>query len=141
MDYLWLKSLHIAAVIVWIAGLLVAALTLAARCDSAIDHRRSMDWLEKVRRWDRRVTSPAMVLVWAFGLVLAMQGGWFPSAWLTAKLALVLVLSALHGSISGRLRRSGCVDVGLPPRIVRHAPAAAVGLMLAVVILVVVKPF
>ena len=59
-----------------------------------------------VYRWDRRVTNPALGLVWLLGLTLAWQGGWFSAHWLWAKLVLVTVLSALHGNQSATLRRT-----------------------------------
>ncbi|WP_412770330.1 CopD family protein [Rhizobium mesoamericanum] len=62
--------------------------------------------LEKVRAWDRRVTAPAMIIAWLTGLSLSMMGRWFPQGWLLVKLGLVLILSGLHGMMSGRLRRA-----------------------------------
>jgi len=47
----------------------------------------------------------AILLVWALGLTLALQGHWFRSVWLPAKLVIVLALSAWHGVQSGVLRR------------------------------------
>ncbi|MFC4726679.1 CopD family protein [Coralloluteibacterium thermophilus] len=141
MLYLWLKSLHIGAVIVWIGGMLAAtlALSVAARHGAG---QASADWLRDVLRWDRIATSPAMLLAWALGLALATQGGWFPSGWLLAKLVLVLALSALHGVVSGRLRRLvHAGDDGPASAVARHAPPTVVGLALAVVILVAIKPF
>lgn len=138
MPYLWLKALHVAAAATWIGGLLVAALAVRALGASPGDGR---NWLDAVRRWDRRVTSPAMLLVWALGIAMAVQGGWFASRWLMAKLAVVLALSALHGVLSGTLRRAARDDgsattiAGLPAG---HLIVAAVG---AVAVLAVTKPF
>lgn len=60
---------------------------------------------QRIRRWDQAVTTPAMLLVWSFGLVVALSGGWLADGWLQAKLVLVVLLSALHGMQSGQLRR------------------------------------
>lgn len=113
MTYLLLKAGHVAAVIVWIGGMFAAALGAAPR-------------------WDRLVTTPAMLAAFAFGLALASTGGWFPQPWLIAKLAVVLGLAALHGILSGRLRR------GRPPP--AHAAPLIVACVVVVAVLAVVKP-
>ena len=58
-----------------------------------------------------------------------------------AKLTLVVLLSALHGMLSGTLRRLARADGSSPPALLRHAPAGVVAAVLAVVGLAVVKPF
>lgn len=140
MDYLWLKALHIAAVATWIGGLILAAATITALSASRSTLGRS-SVLDAVRRWDRRVTSPAMLLVWGLGLTLALQGGWFTAPWLLLKLALVLLLSALHGMLSGTLRRLASSDGPPASSILRHASPMIVLCVLVIVILVVIKPF
>jgi hypothetical protein len=54
---------------------------------------------------NRWLALPAMLLVWAFGLTLAVSAGWLSSPWLQVKLAFVALLSALHAIQSGQLRR------------------------------------
>ena len=141
MDYLWLKALHITAVMVWVGGMLLVAVTIigeGAKPGGGATDRSAM--LDSVRHWDRRVTAPAMLLVWALGLTLALQGGWFPAPWLIAKLVLVLGLSAVHGLLSGTLRRQGHVNAHSAPTRLTLGPAAIIMTCLAIVTLVVVKP-
>lgn len=142
MGYLWLKAFHIAAVVTWIGGMLVAAVTIAAFSGSGAATKGSdrAAALEAVRRWDHWVTSPAMLLVWALGLALALEGGWFAEPWLMLKLGFVLMLSGLHGVLSGTLRRLAQAD-WLPGPSLRHIPAAIVASVLVIVIVVVIKPF
>jgi putative membrane protein len=142
MGYLWLKALHIAAVVVWSGGMLAAAVAIAALSESRHAGEASVDaaMLETVRRWDRRVTSPAMLLVWALGLVLALQGGWFAEGWLKLKLPVVLLLSALHGMLSGSLRRLGRAGGAPLPSILRHSPAAIIVCIALIVMIAVTKP-
>jgi protoporphyrinogen IX oxidase len=93
-----------------------------------------------VRQWDRRVTAPAMLVAWIAGLLLAHQGHWFGNRWLTIKLACVIALTALHGVLAGRIRRR--LELGTsnsPPS--NLTLAGLFGLMAAIVLLVVVKPF
>lgn len=142
MLYLWLKALHVGAVLILLGGVLVLALTVAALSNSAGGaHAQDRGGLiEAVLRWDRRVTSPALGLVWALGIALAVMGGWFGSAWLIVKLCFVVFLSALHGVLSGSLRglaRGGSRSL---PRFLRVAPLLIVASAVAIAVLVIVKP-
>ena len=136
MSYLWLKAFHIAAVVTWIGGMLAVALTL-----TYLSGGRETDGrlATAIRRWDFRVTSPAILIVWALGLTLAELGGWFPQPWLMIKLVVVLALSALHGVLVGNLRRAAAGAT--PPAYLRYAAPAIVAGVVVVVSLVVVKPF
>ncbi len=103
MIYALTKAAHLVSLIVWIGGMVALALSLR-------DPVRS--FLQPLKTYDRFVTSPAMVATWVFGISLAMQGGWFAHSWLAIKIPLVVVLSGLHGVLTGKLRRavSGAID-------------------------------
>ena len=134
--YLWLKGLHVAAAMIFTGGVLAAATVLSARAVpvSTVCH---------LLRWQRRLTMPAMLLVWGLGLVLAMRGGWFAAGWLQAKLVMVIMLSGIHGIQSGRLRRlAGTADerntdVAALPRFMALLP---LGLVIGIAILAAAKP-
>ncbi|GJD96148.1 CopD family protein [Methylobacterium iners] len=130
--YTWLKALHVAAALVFVAGVLGVAVFLSASQDVNPAAARA------IRRWDMRVTTPAMILVWAFGLTLAVTGDWSRSGWLIAKLVLVVVLSGLHGMQSAKLRR---VSGGVSTRVLSplSAPFVVVS-CLGIAVLVIVKP-
>ena len=140
MVYLWLKALHITAVLVWVGGLFATAFMAATARRASHDGAGPTDSLEAIRRWDQRVTAPALLVVWGAGLTLAMQGGWFPARWLIVKLAVVVLLSALHGILSGSLRRLAQPDAVSLPSWMQHAPLLIVVGVTAIVLLVVVKP-
>jgi protoporphyrinogen IX oxidase len=132
--YPWIKALHVASALVFFAGLVLVSVLLWATSEDLAAPKRVVT---AVRRWDRAVTTPAMLLVWALGIVLASESHAFGDIWLQVKLAVVMFLSALHGVQSGKLRRmrqggsSGAWHAG--PVIVVSAVVIA--------ILVVVKPF
>ena len=139
MLYLWLKAFHIVAVVTWVGGLLLVAVALAA--SGPRPEGGTTVWLAAVRRWDRQVTSPAMLAAWALGLTLALQGGWFPSGWLTAKLVLVLGLSGFHGVLTGRLRRlAPGGHSGLSVPIHGFGAPSILAALLGIVVLVILKP-
>ena len=130
--YTWLKALHVAAAMIFVGGVLAAALFLRMIGPG------HADLVRRVRRWDQLVTTPAMLLVWALGLALALMGGWFRDGWLIAKLVFVVALSGAHGVQSAKLRRmSGCLPA--PPTSGLVAPLI-VGAAIAIAVLVVVKP-
>lgn len=131
IPYLWLKAAHVAAVLLFIGGLFAQTFALAVARENAA--------AALVARWDRRVTVPAMLVVWVTGATIAAEGAWFASPWLWAKLAFVLALTGLHGVQSGRLRRLPGGDQPGPPPI-RVAALIAVSVA-SIALLVVAKPF
>ncbi|RQR61858.1 hypothetical protein DIE07_07385 [Burkholderia sp. Bp9002] len=133
MSYLLLKAAHVLAVITFAGGLLM--LSVCVRIANLAVHRA-------VRRWDRAVTAPALAFVWITGIALALHGHWFGNAWLSAKLVVVVGLSALHGMLAGTLRRMARDDLVVVPKPWLGQAAGAVVIATGIVVgLVVVKPF
>lgn len=132
--YPWLKALHVASALVFVAGVLSVAgfLKLSARTSTDLKVMAAT-----VRRWDRQLTTPAMLMVWIFGLLLGASGSWFGSGWLELKLILVIVLSGVHGMQSARLRRMSLGTPSSPP----GRPGMLLAILLGIAILAVVKPF
>jgi protoporphyrinogen IX oxidase len=133
MSYLWIKALHVGAIILWIAGMVLQCTAQPLSLEPRL--------LEALRQWDRRVSAPAMLVAWITGLFLANQGHWLGNRWLTIKLACVIALAALHGLLAGRLRRrleSGTSNSPPPSNLTL---AGLFGLTAGIVLLVVVKPF
>ena len=100
--YLWLKALHIIAVIAWMAGMLYLPRLFVYHCDAEPGSRQSETFKVMERRLLKAIINPAMIAAWALGLWLAWIGpdaryGWFAAHWLWGKLALVLVMSGMHG--------------------------------------------
>jgi putative membrane protein len=85
--------------------------------------------------------NPAMIATWIFGLWLAIQGGWFASGWLHAKLALVIAMSGLHGYLAATTRRFAANTNTKSARFYRVLNEVPTLVMIGIVILVVVKPF
>ncbi len=138
--YLWVKAAHVIAVIFWMAGMLMLPRFFVYHWQAAPGSAEDEAWRERERRLLRIVVNPAMVLAWILGLLLAAHLG-FAGGWLHAKLVAVLLLSAYHGMLA-RWRRA--FATGRYPhgerffRITGELPALFV---IAIVVLVVVKPF
>ncbi len=137
MIYPWFKAAHIFAMVLWMSGMVFVALALSHAATVDLRDRRA---LTALRRWDRLVTTPSMLAVWLLGLIMAQSAGWWTSGWLQIKLALVFVLSGVHGVLAGRLRRlAGAPEGSLPQRIALFVPAMLC-LLAAVILLAVLKP-
>ena len=140
--YLWLKGLHLAAVLTWVGGLVLLGVTTAAlrlvKDSVLLPHEKRLG--TAILHWDRRVTTPAMLAVWALGIGLASWGGWFGALWLNAKLPIVVALSGLHGVLAATLRRHVEQSERPAPRWIRHAPVIAIVGVVAIALLVTIKP-
>ncbi|CAO3357654.1 CopD family protein [Azospirillum melinis] len=143
--YIWLIGLHVTAVTLWILGMSAAAILISALDATTAAEDGPARLLRAMGRWERRVTSPAMGLAWLLGITLVVVGGWGFEPWLVAKLVIVTALSALHGKIAAGLRRLG--DAAFGPdarpvsRLLRFSPLAVIAGAIAIVTLVVVKPY
>ncbi|QWT22062.1 CopD family protein [Bacillus sp. NP157] len=140
MYYLYCKALHIFAVLLWLSGMVLVSVTFAALAKTERSHTSFSSALSQIAWWDRHVTSPAMLLAWALGLFMAVKGGWFAQHWIVVKIVLVVGLSALHGMLSGKLRRLVRDSTLLLPR--QRGVLISLGVTtLVILLLVVVKPF
>jgi len=97
--------------------------------------------LKAVRRWDQRVTSPAMGLAWVLGVALIYVGGWHAAGWLLVKLVFVLLLSALHGLHSGYLRRLADVPEQEASAMLKYSGPLTIAAIVIIAVMVVAKPF
>jgi putative membrane protein len=141
--YPWLKALHIIAVIAWMAGLLYLPRLFVYHAGVAPGSDQAQLFTTMERRLYRGIMTPALLMTLLFGgLLLAVPGlvSW-SSGWLHAKLLLVLGLLVAH-FLMGKWRRdfaaaSNRHGAGFY-RAVNEVPTL---IMIAIVILVVVKPF
>jgi putative membrane protein len=141
MLYEILKALHIVSVIAWMAGLLYLPRLFVYHADTEKGSQQSETFKVMERRLLRGIMNPAMILVWAFGLAIAWKGEWWLAHWLHAKLALVVVLTGVH-QLYGRWRKDFEADRNVrPARFYRWWNEVPTVLMIAIVFLVVLKPW
>lgn len=139
--YLWVKAFHVIAVIAWMAGMLYLPRLFVYHTEAEPGSDASETFKVMERRLLRAIINPAMAAVWVLGLWLAWRGFGFSGGWLHAKIGLVVAMSAVHGYYS-RAVRMFAEDRNTRSarhwRIMNEVPTL---LMIAIVILVVVKPF
>src|SRR2546428_11076712 len=94
--YLWLKALHVIAIIAWMAGMLYLPRLFVYHCGAPPGSPQSETFKVMERRLLKVIINPAMVVSWALGLWLGWRGSWLETGGLHAKIILVLLLSAFH---------------------------------------------
>jgi len=139
--YDWIKAAHVIAVISWLAGMLYLPRLFVYHCEAPVGSAQSETFKVMERRLLKAIINPAMIATWVFGLVLMWSHAWYAAHWFQAKFLLVLVLSAVHGLFS-RWVREFAADRNTRTnkfyRIINEVPTI---LMIAIVILVIIKPF
>ncbi|MEL7482283.1 MAG: CopD family protein [Pseudomonadota bacterium] len=145
MAFLWFKVFHILFVIAWMAGLLMyPRLKIYQLNGTAGDSLFTEMQLASVRL-RKIIMTPALIGTWVFGLAMVAvnpaiisAGG---SVWFPLKFLLVIVLSGFHGwfTAMGRKIDAGMSSVdGKSLRMLNEVPFV---LLIAIVILVIIKPF
>jgi len=143
---LWLKAFHIIAVVAWMAGMLYLPRLFVYHCAAEKGSVQSETFKVMERRLLRAIINPAMAATWVLGLWLAWlvpdsRYGWFASGWLQAKIALVLLLSALHGLFARWVRDFGADRNRHSQKFYRIINEIPTLLLIVIVLLVVLKPF
>jgi len=139
--YLWIKALHVIAVIAWMAGMLYLPRLFVYHCDAEIGSRQSETFKLMERRLLKAIINPAMIATWILGLYLAWTGHWFSSGWFHGKLTLVLIMSGVHGFLSARVRDFAADRNTRSAKFYRIINEVPTVLMILIVILVIAKPF
>ena len=96
--YLLFKSLHLIAVISWMAGLLYLPRIFVYHADNNIEKNTSETFKIMEKRLMFFIMTPAMILSWFFGISLILINGTsiHSSLWLQIKLFLVVLLTIYH---------------------------------------------
>lgn len=141
--YLWIKALHVIAVIAWMSGMFYLPRLFVYHCETAAGSAESERFKVMERRLLRAIINPAMIATWVFGLALSLVpavNAWH-QPWFHAKFALVLAMSGVHG-LYARWVKQFARDANTRPakfyRIWNEVPTL---LMILIVILVIVRPF
>ena len=96
--YLLFKSLHLISVISWMAGLLYLPRLFVYHSESSdnLDMKETFILMEK--RLFTYIMNPAMILSWAFGILLISSIGLESLSffWLQIKITMVLLLTFYH---------------------------------------------
>lgn len=144
MTYLIVKSLHIMSIIAWLAGLFYLPRLFVYHVDAAPGSDSSETFKIMERRLLKAIMTPAMLMSWVFGLWLVFGEDvvdWGSDHWFHIKLLCVILLTAFHMALA-KWRKDFEADrnqrTGKFYRLANEIPTL---LMIAIVLLVVIKPF
>ena len=141
MTYLWIKALHIVAVIAWMVGMFYLPRLFVYHVDAPAGSAQAQTFALMEKRLQRVIMLPALLVTWITGLTLAFEGAWFKAGWLHGKLLLVLAMTGLHGYLAAERKRLAAGQSRRDARFFRILNEVPTLLLIGIVILVVVKPF
>ncbi len=139
--YLWIKALHVIAVIAWMAGMLYLPRLFVYHIEAGTGTLIARTFEVMELRLQRLIMLPALLVTWATGLYLAIAGHWFKAGWLHGKLLLVVLLTGVHGFLSVERKKLAAGTTTRNSRFFRILNEVPTLLMIGIVILVIVKPF
>jgi protoporphyrinogen IX oxidase len=138
---LWIKALHVIAVIAWMAGLLYLPRLFVYHSQAEAGSKQAETFKVMENRLLRIIMNPAMIVVWITGPFLAWRQGMYMDRWLWAKVVLVALLTWFHHAL-GLWRKDFAADRNSRDqrfyRLINEVPTL---LMIGIVVLVIVKPF
>ncbi len=139
--YPWVKAAHVTFVIFWIAGLLLVPRFYVYHHEAAPGSAEDRAWIERERRARNIILTPAMVIVWVLGLLLAFNINAFHEGWFIAKFLLVIALTGYQGWLGAygkKLAAGKRSENSRALRIMNEVPGIATAI---IVVLVIVRPF
>jgi len=140
-SYLLFKSLHLIAVISWMAGLLYLPRIFVYHSENTNEIISNV-FKTMERKLFYYIMTPAMVLSWIFGLVLIHEIGFeqLANLWLQLKLILVVLLTTYHfylGSLLNQFRSDQNKKTSKFYRYINEIPTL---LLILIVFIVIFKP-
>jgi putative membrane protein len=141
LAYPWVKAAHVTFVIFWMAGLFLLPRFYVYHQETIVGSPEDRAWIEREARVRSIILTPAMLVVWILGLMLAFHLDVWGQGWFSAKLALVVALTGYQGWLGAygkKLARGERPLSGKAVRMINEIPGIAAAL---IVVLVIVKPF
>lgn len=140
MSYLWIKALHIIAMVCWFAGLfyLPRLFVYHASSDDKISHER---FCIMERKLYRGIMHPSLIATLGLGLaMLWLNPTLMKMPWMHIKLTLVALLIVYHFSLGVFIKRFAVAGNQKTHVFYRWYNEVPVIFLLVVVILAIVKP-
>ena len=139
--YAWVLALHVISIISWMAGLLYLPRLFVYHVDAAPGSELSEMFKTMERRLLRAIMTPAMIASWVFGVWLVVLTDAHSEIWFHIKLVLIVLLSASHMAMAKWRKEFASDQNTRSARFYRITNEIPTILMIAIVILVIVKPF
>ena len=139
--YLLFKSLHLIAVISWLAGLLYLPRIFVYHAEADHESQRSV-FNTMERKLYNYIMMPAMMLSWLFGLLLIHSLGFtvFLELWMQIKAIAVIILTYYHFSLGKFLNDFALNDNQKTPKFFRIYNEIPTIILIVVIFVVIFKP-
>lgn len=139
--YLWLKALHIVAVIAFMAGMFYLPRLFVYHAGVTKNSPESELLKVMERRLEKAIMRPAFIIVILTGTTLAWLGHWFSAGWLWAKLVFVTIIAAEYIYLI-RLKADFSHDINKHTVLFYKILNETVTIVLIIIVIfVVLKPF
>jgi protoporphyrinogen IX oxidase len=138
---LWLKALHVMAVMAWMAGMFYLPRLFVYHVEAKPKSEMTTTFEVMEERLLKIIMRPALIVVWLTGLVLVVKQGQHMQGWFMAKFALVIAMTAMHGMMAKWRKDLANGTNTKDSRFFRMANEVPTVLMAGIVIFVIVKPF
>lgn len=140
--YLWIKALHVIAVIAWMAGILYLPRLFVYHAQAEAGSPSSETFKVMEAKLYGIIMTPAMIVAWICGLsMIAINPALLSSGWLPVKLLFVFGITIIHFLMNG-WRQDFARDANRRSqkffRIANEVPTLA---MMVIVVMVIVRPF
>lgn len=141
MNYLWIKSFHLIAMVAWFAGLFYIFRLFVYHAKFKSEEKLHEAYALMEKKLIFIIMNPAMVLTIIFGgLLITLNPYVLVAPWFHAKLSLVLILIGYHIFSIVTHKRFVRKDFFLSEKACRFLNEVPTLILFAVIILVVVKP-
>ncbi len=140
-SYLLFKSLHLIAVISWMAGLLYLPRIFVYHSENNNEIVTTV-FKTMERKLYNYIMTPAMILSWVFGLILIHEIDFqqLASLWLQLKLILVLLLTVYHFYLGSLLNKFKLDQNRKTSKFYRYINEVPTLLLILIIFIVIFKP-
>ena len=140
--YLLFKSLHLIAVISWMAGLLYLPRIFVYHSQTKENDEQKNTFKVMERKLYNYIMTPAMIFTWLFGLFLihSLSFSVFLELWMQIKLVLVLIMTYYHFYLGQCLRNFAINQNNKSSKFYRIINEVPTVLLIIIIFLVVFKP-
>jgi putative membrane protein len=139
---LWLKAFHIIFVIAWMAGLMMYPRLKIYQLNGEPGSKLFAEMQLAAIRLRKIILTPSLLGTWTLGLImLARNPDFLTAGWLHTKLVLVLIITGFHMYFVAMGRKIDQSDNSVSAKKLRLLNEVPFIAMMAIVILVVLKPF
>ena len=140
-SYLLFKSLHLIAVISWMAGLLYLPRIFVYHTEAEHDSQKKVFKIME-RRLYNFIMMPSMLLSWIFGIILIHNSGFsiFSELWMQIKIISVFILTYYHFTLGKYIREFAVENNQKTSKFFRIYNEIPTILLIVIIFVVIFKP-